>query len=115
MRGFASTAGSRDIPIDLPLVDLGLHGARPIQFRTSTAVGKLQKKFAKRREAFETEHEDLLSELIPLLPQPDRSAAAAREARIIERASWPVQKKPRYFGSSPRKSRNKPRYFGATR
>jgi hypothetical protein len=93
--------------------DSFLFSERPTVYKDTTRLAELQRKFGQRRERFEEEHESLIGELFPLLPEPDRSAAEAREERILDRADRPARKRPNgYFGTTQR--RRAKGYFGTT-
>jgi hypothetical protein len=88
---------------------LGLE--RPTRFKGDTKASKLKAEFAERAQAFEAEHESLMHELIPLLPESNRDAERAAESAAIARAEKPASghKKKRGFGAGGAKST----YFGA--
>jgi hypothetical protein len=78
---------------------------RPTVFRGKTELSKAKAKAAKAAYEFDEEHESLVRELIPLLPQPDDSLdQAKRSERIAKLEDRPA-------GKSKRKSKQKP-YFG---
>lgn len=87
-----------------------LWDARPTEYKGQDNRSKAIRKSIAKSNAFEKSADDLIHQLVPLLPERSRDDEAARDSAAVDAASKPHPRKKKPFGASGSKG-----YFGASK